>query len=427
MPFTAIENRGQIDSENSLPAEASPEEAMSPDELASAFEQFNSVSSQLADTYHAMEEKVGLLNEELHQLAEQRLAELQEKERVSQRLESLLKLLPAGVVVLDSRGVVTDCNPAAIDLLGEPLVGELWRVIIERSFAPQGDDGHEISLKDGRQISLATRSFGGEGGQLMLLTDLTETRRLQRNLSRHRRLSEMGRMMSSLAHQIRTPLSAAMLYAGHLCNSQLTPDQNQRFSQKILSRLNHLEQQVKDMLIFVRGDVKLTDTVSMMELMTDLELAMEVPVATGRAHYHLEMQCPEATVVCNRESIVGALMNLVSNAIQAVGSGADLVITVSQPASDSVSICIEDNGPGISPEVMANLDEPFYTTKSQGTGLGLSVVRAVALAHHGDFHLASELGQGCQALITLPVMEQALPLGAGLDESENRGGERYAV
>lgn len=425
MPLTAIENSATADGASIPSIDGDLLDAMNPEQLASAFEQFSSVSSQLADTYQAMEQKVGLLNEELHDLAEKRLAELQEKERVSQRLESLLKLLPAGVVVLDSRGVISDCNPAAIDLLGEPLIGELWRVVIDRSFAPQSDDGHEISLKDGRQISLATRSFGSEGGQLMLLTDLTETRQLQRDLSRHQRLSEMGRMMSSLAHQIRTPLSAAMLYAGHLCHSSLTADQNMRFSQKILSRLNHLEQQVKDMLIFVKGEVKLTDRVSMKELMADLELAMEVPMASASATYSLDLQCPSAVVVCNRESIVGALMNLVNNAIQAAGGGAVLAISVMQGTHEDLSIAIVDHGPGISPRVMANLEEPFYTTKAHGTGLGLSVVKAIAVAHHGSFELISEPGQGCQALMTLPVLEQGLrPQPAPV---EYRGGEQYAV
>ena len=416
MPLTAIENSAATDSAPSLSAESNLLETMSPEQLASAFEQFSSVSNQLADTYQAMEQKVGLLNEELHDLAEKRLAELQEKERVSQRLESLLKLLPAGVVVLDSGGVITDCNPAAVDLLGEPLIGQLWRVVIDRSFAPQSDDGHEISLKDGRQISLATRSFGSEGGQLMLLTDLTETRQLQRNLSRHQRLSEMGRMMSSLAHQIRTPLSAAMLYAGHLCHSSLTADQTQRFSQKILSRLNHLEQQVKDMLIFVKGDVKLTDRVSMRQLMTDVELAMEVPMSAVHATYRLDLNCPDAVVVCNRESIVGAVMNLINNSLQAVGEGAALAISVNRATDATVVIAVVDNGPGISPQVMANLEEPFYTTKAHGTGLGISVVKAIALAHLGSFKLLSEPGQGCRALMTLPVLNPSLQAQPNSDE-----------
>ncbi|MEE8058010.1 MAG: PAS domain-containing protein, partial [Pseudomonadales bacterium] len=224
MSITALDNSQRAF--KALPAVGQP--FRSREELASAFELFNNVSAQLADTYHEMEQRVGSLNAELHQVAEQRLQELKEKERLTSRLENMLNLLPAGVVVLDSRGVITECNPAALDFLGEPLSGEMWRDIIQRCFAPRLDDGHEISLKDGRRLSMVTRSLQEESGQLMLLTDLTETRDLQRRLDRHRRLSEMGRMMSSLAHQIRTPLSAAMLYAGHLCETKLTSQQSQR-------------------------------------------------------------------------------------------------------------------------------------------------------------------------------------------------------
>jgi two-component system sensor histidine kinase FlrB len=376
-------------------------------ELQSAFSLFNDVSGQLADTYREMEEKVSLLNDEMHLLAEQRLQELKEKERVTRRMESLLKLLPAGVVVLDSSGKIIECNPAAIDLLGEPLEGQLWRDVIARSFAPRNDDGHEISLRDGRRISLATRSFDGEeGGQLLLLTDLTETRELQQRLSRHQRLSEMGKMMSSLAHQIRTPLSAAMLYAGHLCDSELNREQSQRFSNKILSRLTHMEQQIKGMLIFIKGDVKLGDTMTMAALVSDLEAAMEAPVHGSGSICHIENHCPDALIRCNRDSMVGALMNLVTNAIQAVGSGVQICIDIREQ-SDGVELSIADNGPGMSEQQIENIQEPFFTTKAQGTGLGLAVVRAVVKAHRGAFRIESSAGEGTTAKLLLPVINQA--------------------
>ena len=382
------------------------------EELMSAFEVFNTVSTQLAQTYQEMEHRVGSLNQELHDVAEQRLQELEEKERLTNRLESLLNLLPAGVVVLDSKGVVTECNPAALDFLGEPLLGEFWREVINRCFAPQLDDGHEISLKDGRRISMVTRSMVGEPGQLILLTDMTETRELQRRLDRHRRLSEMGRMMSSLAHQIRTPLSAAMLYAGNLCESELTPEQTQRFSEKILSRLSHLDQQVKDMLIFVKGDVKLTDTIAVSELFSALEAAMEVAVQKHHCRYQITNNCAELMVQCNRESMVGALMNLVNNAIQSKSSAVELTLQANPISTSQLQIVISDNGGGISPGEMKNLQEPFFTTKSQGTGLGLTVVRSVAQAHHGAFELHSQPGVGTQAILTLPIMEISAASGA---------------
>ncbi|WP_101757580.1 PAS domain-containing sensor histidine kinase [Oceanicoccus sp. KOV_DT_Chl] len=411
MPSTALDNSQSVlpESLNDLAAlqagADSSSRIRSREELMSAFEVFNNVSNQLAETYHDMEQQVGSLNQELHQLAEQRLQELREKERISSRLESLLNLLPAGVVVLDSKGVVTECNPAAADFLGEPLLGEVWRDVIRRSFAPQLDDGHEISLKDGRRISMLTRSMEGEPGQLILLTDLTETRELQRRLDRHRRLSEMGRMMSSLAHQIRTPLSAAMLYAGHLCDSELSRDQTRRFSEKVLSRLHHLDQQVKDMLIFVKGDVKLTDTIAVDELLAELEAAMEVSISSSQSRYQINNDCVGAMIHCNRESMVGALMNLVNNAIQSQFEAVALDIRVVANGVGQLQIIISDNGPGIDGTVLQNLKEPFFTTKSQGTGLGLTVVRAVAEAHHGLFELQSTLGEGTTAVLTLPISE----------------------
>jgi len=387
-----------------LNKETAEEKPVRPEDLNSAFELFNMVSNQLADTYKEMEDKVGLLNEELHEVAEQRLHELKEKERVSQRLESLLNLLPAGVVVLDNKGVVTQSNPAAVDLLGEPLEGELWRHVIKRSFLPRSDDGHEISLRDGRRISISTRSFDAEAGQILLLTDLTETRELQRRLNRHQRLSEMGKMVSSLAHQIRTPLSAAMLYAGHLCDSELSPQQIKRFSGKIVSRLNHLEQQVKDMLIFVKGDVKITETITVGELFDALNVAMEVPIKSSNSHYSFSTQRQDALIQCNCDSLVSAMMNLVTNAIQASGKHANIIITSKALSSEEVEICIADQGPGIKPDVLANLDEPFFTTKDQGTGLGLAVVRAVVQAHQGRFNLISNEQTGTQAYIVLPLI-----------------------
>jgi two-component system sensor histidine kinase FlrB len=365
------------------------------------------MSAQLAETYHDMEEQVGSLNNELHVVAEQRLQELKEKEQVTNRLENLLNIMPAGVVVLDSRGRVTQCNPAAEDFLGEPLLGEIWRTVIKRSFAPQVDDGHEISLKDGRRINMVTRSMNGESGQLILLTDLTETRELQHRLDRHRRLSEMGRMMSSLAHQIRTPLSAAMLYAGHLCDSDLTPEQSQRFSDKVLSRLNHLDQQVKDMLLFVKGDVKQTDTITVEELFSALEAAMEVSVTSSQAICTINNTCAATTIQCNRDTMVGALMNLVTNAIQSRPSSVEITINASIVGNTQLQLMIVDNGPGFDSKVLKSLQEPFFTTKPQGTGLGLAVVRAVTQAHHGEFDIRSESGVGTVAILTLPVLMSA--------------------
>lgn len=390
-----------------------PERAPAVAQLASAFELFNELSEQLTDTYRAMEERVSQLDGELHRVAEQRLLELQEKERVAARLQSLLTLLPAGVIVLDQYGRIADCNPAAVDLLGSPLAGassltgKLWREVIDRSFAPRGDDGHEISLRDGRRISIATRSLDAEPGQLLLLTDLTETRALQQRLSHHQRLSDMGKMVASLAHQIRTPLSTAMLYAGHLCEGRLSAAQSEKFAHKLLDRLQHLEQQVKDMLIFARSDVKLTDTIDTEELLASLQAAIEAPIATAKAELVIANSAASALLHCNKDSVVGALTNLVNNALQACARDARININchLSNDGGRWVVIDVSDNGSGFDRAVAERLNEPFFTTKSQGTGLGLAVVRAVAEAHKGEFIISAEPGCGAHAELRLPLWE----------------------
>lgn len=152
--------------------------------LEQAFSLFNQMSSQLTDSYSLLEARVSELKGELAVVSAQRMEELAEKERLANRLQNLLSLLPGGVIVIDEEGRVREANPAACDMLGLPLEGELWRHVITRCFAPREDDGHEISLKDGRRLSIATRSLDAEPGQLVLLNDLTETRHLQDQLAR---------------------------------------------------------------------------------------------------------------------------------------------------------------------------------------------------------------------------------------------------
>ena len=382
-----------------LPAAAHPDSK----QLSSAFQLFNEMSQQLADSYHLLEDRVAQLTQELNTVTAQRLDELAEKERLAHRLESLLNVLPGGVVVIDAKGYITEANPAAYEMLGEPLEGLLWRDVISRCFAPRSDDGHEVSTRDGRRISIATRSLARDG-QIILLTDQTETRQLQAELSRHERLSALGKMVSALAHQIRTPLSAAMLYAGHLSGDQIAARQRQVFAEKLVQRLNHMERQVQDMLLFVKGELPLNEVLTLQALQRGLAEAMEVPLATSRSTCRWQVDGGDRSIRCHREALIGALLNLVNNAIQAVGSGARLSIRIGT-RDEQVVICVTDRGPGIDPELMKTVQDLFVTTKAQGTGLGLAIVQTVARAHGGSFQLRSQVRRGTQAILTLPLAE----------------------
>jgi len=372
--------------------------------LEQAFALFNQMSSQLTDSYSMLEARVTELKGELAVVSAQRMQELAEKERLANRLQNLLDLLPGGVIVIDAQGIVREANPAACELLGLPLEGELWRHVIARCFAPREDDGHEVSLKDGRRLSIATRSLDAEPGQLVLLNDLTETRHLQDQLARHERLSSLGRMVASLAHQIRTPLSAALLYASHLTEQALPVATQQRFAGRLKERLHELEHQVRDMLVFARGELPLTDRVTPGQLMQSLQ-------AAALTHVHdlpIRWQCDShsGALLCNRDTLVGAILNLIENAIQASAGQLRLKIHL-YTRGNTLRLCVSDSGSGIEAAVLARLGEPFFTTKTTGTGLGLTVVKAVARAHQGELQLRSRLGRGTCAQVILPLFSNA--------------------
>ena len=369
--------------------------------LDQSFLLFDRMSDRLSDSYSMLEERVAALKGELEVVSAQRLAELAEKERLANRLQNLLDLLPGGVIVIDGQGRVREANPAALDMLGAPLEGELWREVIVRSFAPRRDDGHEISLIDGRRLSISTRSLDAEPGQLVLLTDLTETRRLQSDVARSERLSSLGRMMASLAHQIRTPLSAALLYASHLTDKPLPVQTQQRFANRLKERLHELEHQVRDMLVFARGELPLSDRLAPRQLLQALQAAAQPHVREVAVRWQCDSHVGE--LLCNKDTLVGAVLNLVSNAIQASAGQARLKVHL-YSRGDTLRLCVSDDGPGMAAATLARLGEPFFTTKATGTGLGLSVVKAVARAHQGDLVLRSTFGRGTCATLTLPLV-----------------------
>jgi two-component system, sensor histidine kinase FlrB len=379
--------------------------------LEAAFRTFSQLSENLTASYQVLENRVAELTTELAEARGDNAAHGQEKERLARRLQSLLHALPGGVVLLDGAGCVQQCNPAAIALLGEPLLGIAWRHIILRAFAPRSDDGHEISLRDGRLVSIATTPLGTEPGQILLLTEVTETRRLQQRLNHHQRLSAMGEMAASLAHQIRTPLASALLYAAHLQSPTLALPERQRIGKKIQSRMRHLEQLVNDMLLFSRDAAVGSDAVAVADLLHEVRRVFDVNLVADGARIDIVNAAPDAMLQGNRETLLSALLNLVNNALQAGGEHGRVelkaVYVQEQSASAMLDLQVSDNGPGIPADTQAHLFEPFFTTRAQGTGLGLAVVQAIAQGHHGVAWFETTAGVGSRFAMRLPLMQAA--------------------
>ncbi|MFP4130996.1 MAG: sensor histidine kinase [Thiohalospira sp.] len=380
-------------------------------ELEAAFQAFNRLSEQLTESYRDLEQQVAALTQELERSRAAHSEELAEKERLAERLERLVRALPAGVVVVGGAGVVEEANPAARELLGEPLEGQPWAAVIARAFDPEGS-GYDLRLRDGRLVNLATCPLGNEPGQILLLTDVTADRAQQERSHHQKRLLAMGEMAASLAHQVRTPLSSALLYAGHLRRTDLDGQRRQAVAEKITSRLQRLEKLVNDMLIFARGGIGGAERLPAGELLE--AVAAGVAGEARAAGVELLTQPnghAEAELRCNRELLTSAAQNLANNAVQNMDGGGRLRLALTRPDPDQLDLEVGDTGPGIPEETRQRLFEPFFTTRSGGTGLGLAVVQAVARAHHGEVLVESEEGAGS-------LFRLRLPLGLGGDQQE---------
>jgi len=380
-------------------------------DLEGAFATFNQMSEQLVTAYHELEGRVARLNDELNATRSDQLKQLAEKESLAHRLEQILTTLPAGVIVLDGEGIVQESNPAAHNLLGEPLHQQPWSKVLARITTAKPDESGELVLRSGRRVSLTIKTLGKEPGQIILLQDVTDTRELQYSLDRHRRLSAMGEMVASLAHQIRTPLASALLYTSSLVRQNLDDNDRCRFAGKAVARLRYLENIINDMLVFAKGEVSGVESIKVGSLLTELH----AHVAQTLIEHGVEFKCKSTNsqiiLTGNQHALLSAFENLVMNAIQAGGDNIQIEITVSQQGQD-VLFTLTDNGPGISQKIQERIFDPFFTTRADGTGLGLAVVRAVILGHGGEINLTSSPGQGTAFSIRLPSSEgDALPSG----------------
>lgn len=323
---------------------------------------------------------------------------------MSTQMSHILKALPSGVIILTSDGMVSEANPAAIALLGEPLKQQKWLNIIKRSFAPQDDDGHEVSLKNGRRIKLEMTPLMPEGGQLIVLTDLTQTRLLQKNIAHLQRLSALGEMVAKLAHQIRTPLSAALLYAVNLGNSKLEHKAKTKFHNKLVDRLNELEHSVNDMLLMAKSQQNLNgEAVTVKALFQQVIANCEAMAMRYACELMINIQSNEK-IFANITSVSSGITNLVVNAIEAKANKVCLKATI-----DDGYLCLQiiDNGKGIKFENQSKILEPFFTTKSHGTGLGLAVVQSIVTNHKGSMTFSTEENKGCCFSIFFPIYKSA--------------------
>jgi two-component system sensor histidine kinase FlrB len=365
-------------------------------ELQAAFIAFGSVSEQLAGAYEALRTQVAQLHIEL---GEARAG----KEHLAARLSALIEGLPGGVLVLDARGDIKESNPAALALLGEPLLGQSFSAVIARAAVRSSGIGEHTELRSGRFVSVSRRELA-EGGEVVLLADVTESHLMSVFLTRQQRLVTLGELAAGLAHQIRTPLAAALLYASQMTLPGRAAGDLSRCSEKTVASLKQLDRLVNDMLAFAHGGAA-RETVSVSALLEQVAQWLRPALRSG-VRLTIRTEAPGLTVRANAPSLVSAVLNLATNALQASTGDLHLELLARRTREGRAEIVVSDDGPGVPPHLRERIFEPFFTTRARGNGIGLAIVKSVVEAHEGGVRLA-QAPRGATFIIDLPAEETA--------------------
>ena len=229
-------------------------------------------------------------------------------------------------------------------------------------------------------------------------------------VERRQRLFSMGEMLASLSHQIRTPLASALLYVSQLERTVLGDETRRRCVGKLRGCIDHVNRLTRDMLVFAGGGALNTAEFEISTLLADFRGLSAALIASGDCRLDIIDHSAGARIHGNRDALMTVLQNMLENAVHACAQArgqarndAGHIRLLVRRVGDGLEIALSDDGAGIPRELRARVLEPFFTTKPQGSGLGLAVARAVAQAHQGELWIDSEAGLGTTVGMRLPV------------------------
>lgn len=388
-------------------------------DLKKAFAVFNQVSAQLTQSYEALQDQVASLTKELAIANGKLLHQFREKEALSDRLTLLLNELPAGIIQLDYENIITSANPVAINLFGDGIVGKSWNVVEQQYLKSTNTKGEYFLVFSAMEkiVSIAQSSLPSKEEKIVLIHDITDTYKNKLEAERNQRLISMGEMAASLAHQIRTPLSAALLYTSNISQPNLNGAAKDKFANKASLQIQRVERLIQDALLFAKGESIGKDKINITLWLNEIIQTLEPLCKEKSVNFDYENILQNQTkwqnsqnnylLVGNKKSLFGAIINILENALQATENSQNLPKQITFSAeiinNDFLKLSISDNGEGIPLQIQQRIFEPFFTTKSHGTGLGLAIALSVIRAYRGKINLNSKQQEGTSFEIELPI------------------------
>ncbi|MDZ4860189.1 MAG: ATP-binding protein [Candidatus Hydrogenedentes bacterium] len=359
-------------------------------------------------------------------------------EEANQHRARILANMRGGVVAVDPQGIVTTVNQWMCEMVGPVEVGQHLSEldtqlahVLEQTLAdhrPIIDYETVIVRPDDERIPAVLSSSiltAGEDeliGAMVVVYDLTQVKRLEQNVQRAHRLSSVGTLAAGMAHEIKNPLVSIKTFSQLLPLRYDDPDFRATFTDIVPHEVERIDSIVTRLLHFARPKPATFAPQDLRAIIEEVLVLVENQLRKGSISVQTDFPGPRVNIYGDEQQLHQVFLNLVLNAIDAMRDKSRGTLRVrvdyehalvrrgvkgSVPDFECVKVCLTDTGCGISSESLDRIFTPFYTTKDDGTGLGLSVVHGIVSEHGGSIYVESNPGQDTTFVITLPVAHRA--------------------
>ena len=400
---------------------------------------FDLSTLRLQESYNQLREQVSSLTVELEKKHEQLERNLREKEKTENHLSSILETLPSGVVVVDREGKITTFNREAELITGisrNTVEGEQFDRILKPSLSGDFPAGFQsmnsmsaageciFTQKSGREIQVhftiiplreKERDTGTEiESSIIIFHDVTQLKKLEEQAERTSRLTAMGEIAVSIAHEVRNPLGSIELLTSVL-KQEVKDDQDKKtLTEHVLSGVKSIDCIINNLLLFTKPQPPVLQQVNMHSFLSDAVLFVAPSLKLAQVELIKQFNAHDPIVIGDPELLKQVFFNVVWNALQAMSRGGELIISTEtgkhdaylSSASQHMEITVADSGTGIADCDREQIFNPFFTTKEKGTGLGLAIVHNIIEAHGGQISVKSMVGKGSAFTISLPLFAQ---------------------
>ena len=346
----------------------------------------------------------------------------------------LLAKLPVGIIASDHNGYITTFNDSALEMTGvvrEDVIGKMTGSVLPEAFADffvdtekssdsnngqfPGSEKEITILTDNKKRHYLCHAIAIEGrlseqqGRVLLVSDISQLKGLEREMRENERLAAVGRMAAGVAHEVRNPLSSIKGLALLLKGKFEEKSSDSEAAGLLIEQVERMNRTVSELLSFARPAPLKLQKISLKSLLENTLRLIETDISSNVINTGLEVVPDLLDVAADRDRLNQVFINLLLNAVQAMGQGGELRITAKNTDDlKAVVIKIRDNGCGIPQENIAQLFYPYFTTKSGGTGIGLAISQKIISDHNGTIRIESIEDEGTVVTVELPVYEEGL-------------------